>query len=167
MALIASLKMASAGLGLHLQSYEAIFFDSPTSKQAGDQAEGRKRRLGQLYIVICRYLRVPDTFFDRIVANNLIKFLPIMISALDGAVFDKGLMENEDGDIEATSGNWVKIGGVLMPATDPRAAHIRDPRLCLSMDKVLEYLRKADAGSLASNPDGRPNRCLSIINETC
>lgn len=147
MAFIASLKMTSAGLNLHQQCFEEIFFDNPTSKQMRDQAEGRARRLGQLFVVICLYLRVPGTFFDRITANNLLKFLPTMVAELDHTVFDKGLTENDDGEIIAHLGNWVKVEGNLMLANDPRAAHVQ-PEAQLSVEEILSLLLRADAGEV-------------------
>lgn len=147
LAFIASMKMAFAGLNLHQSCYEMIFVDPPTSKQMRDQAEARARRLGQLFVVICTYLRVPGTFFDRIVANNLLKFLPTMIAELDHTIFDKNLEGNEDGESIAKLGDWARVNGVLMPAIDPRAAHVQRQHY-LSTDEVLGLLLEDDAGEM-------------------
>jgi len=147
LAFIASMKMAFAGLNLHQSYYEIIFVDPPTSKQIRDQAETRARKLGQLFVMICTYLCVPGTFFDRIVASNLLKFLPTMIAELDHTIFDKSLEGDEDGELIAKLGDWARVNEVLIPATDPRTAHVQRQHY-LSTDEVLGLLLEDDAGEM-------------------
>lgn len=70
-----------------------------------------------------------------------------MIAELDHTIFDKNLEGNEDGESIAKLGDWARVSGVLMPAIDPRAAHVQRQHY-LSTDEVLGLLLEDDAGEM-------------------
>lgn len=148
MVLLCGENMAAFGLNMQKKCHNNILGDCPMSRQTRESLDGRLRRVGQENDVLSYDISMRRTFNERQLQNNLGKAIPGLMSELNQSIFDIG-QDDQAGDLSYTVGDWVIVKGVLMPATDPRAAHVGYDRYLPAID-VLQKMLQDERGEYVS-----------------